>query len=157
MRCRHIYKNNDISFIKKQIILRFVVKEVKTVLSDIPTPSLYRHIKILAEHAVIVVAEENRVRGTVESVYQLNPKGLAVEDGGGLAIQTSLMSIGASFAKYFVNSLLECKNIFEEFCKSSAKQRTSKSFYNFKAVWDNVEPNQVKDFSANNGAIQGQQ
>ena len=80
MRCRHIYKNNDISFIKKQIILRFVVKEVKTVLSDIPTPSLYRHIKILAEHAVIVVAEENRVRGTVESVYQLNPKGLAVED-----------------------------------------------------------------------------
>ena len=101
MRCRHIYKNNDISFIKKQIILRFVVKEVKTVLSDIPTPSLYRHIKILAEHAVIVVAEENRVRGTVESVYQLNPKGLAVEDDGGLAIQTSLMSIGASFAKYF--------------------------------------------------------
>ena len=73
------------------------------------------------------------------------------------SIYTVLIGKKPSFAKYFVNSLLDCKNIFEEFCKSSAKQRTSKSFYNFKAVWENVEPNQVKDFSANNGAIQGQQ
>ena len=58
----------------------------------------------MAEHSVIVVAEENRVRGTVESVYQLNPKGIAVEDDDGLAVQTSLMRIGISFAKYFAGN-----------------------------------------------------
>ena len=79
------------------------VKEIKSGLNDVPTPSLYRHVKILAENAIIVVAEENRVRGTVESVYQLNPKGIAVEDDDGLAVQASLMSICTSFAKYFAS------------------------------------------------------
>ncbi len=79
------------------------VKEIKSALNDVPTPSLYRHIKILAENSIIVVAEENRIRGTVESVYQLNPKGIAVEDDDGLAVQMSLMSICTSFAKYFAN------------------------------------------------------
>ena len=77
------------------------VKEMKNNLSDVPTPSLYRHVKILAENAVIAVAEENRVRGTVESVYQLNQNVLSIEDDTGLAIQASIMSICTSFAKYF--------------------------------------------------------
>lgn len=77
------------------------VKEMKNQLKDIPTPSLYRHIKILVDHSIIVVAEENRIRGTVENVYQLNPKGIAVEDDDGMAVQMSLMSICTSFAKYF--------------------------------------------------------
>lgn len=77
------------------------VKEIKNSLSDVPTPSLYRHVKILAENAVIVVAEENRVRGTVESVYQLNKNALSIDDDTGLAIQASIMSICTSFAKYF--------------------------------------------------------
>ena len=54
------------------------VKEIKSKLSDVPTPSLYRHVKILLENSVIVVAEENRVRGTVESVYRLNDNVLSI-------------------------------------------------------------------------------
>lgn len=77
------------------------VKEIKSKLSDVPTPSLYRHVKILAENSVIVVAEENRIRGTVESVYQLNPSALVVDDEDGMAVQVSLMSICTAFAKYF--------------------------------------------------------
>lgn len=77
------------------------VKEMKSKLNDVPTPSLYRHVKILAENFVITVAEENRIRGTVENVYQLNPKALSVEDEDGMAVQASLMSICTSFAKYF--------------------------------------------------------
>lgn len=77
------------------------VKEIKSKLSDLPTPSLYRHVKILSENSIIYVAEENRIRGTVESVYQLSPNALSIEDKDGLAVQTSLMSIDASFAKYF--------------------------------------------------------
>lgn len=79
------------------------VKEIKSKLSDIPTPSLYRHVKILAENSVIVVAEENRIRGTVESVYQLNPSALVVEDEDGMSVQVSLMSICTAFAKYFAS------------------------------------------------------
>ena len=48
------------------------VKEMKKELSDIPNASLYRHIKILTDNSVITVVEENRIRGTIESVYQLN-------------------------------------------------------------------------------------
>ena len=79
------------------------VKEIKSKLSDIPTQILYRHVKILAENSVIVVAQENRIRGTVESVYQLNPNALVVEDEDGMAVQVSLMSICTAFAKYFAS------------------------------------------------------
>lgn len=54
-------------------------------------------------NSVIVVAEENRVRGTVESVYRLNDNVLSIEDEDGLAIQTSLMNISTAFAKYFAS------------------------------------------------------
>ena len=77
------------------------VKEIKAKLDDVPTPSLYRHVRILAESAVIVVAEENRIRGTVESVYRLNQEALAVEDADGMAFQASLARICTAFAKYF--------------------------------------------------------
>ena len=48
------------------------VKEIRKALSDIPIASLYRHIKILADSSILMVVGENRIRGTVESVYQLN-------------------------------------------------------------------------------------
>ena len=77
------------------------VKELKKALSDVPNASLYRHIKILADHSVLIVVGENRIRGTVESVYQLNKDALATEDESGNAVQMSLLSICASFARYF--------------------------------------------------------
>lgn len=88
------------------------VKEIKNALKDVPTPSLYRHVKILAENSIIVVAEENKIRETVENVYQLNPKGIAVEDDEGMAVQMSLMSICTSFAKYFAGA----KQIRKKIC-----------------------------------------
>lgn len=77
------------------------VKEIKKELSDIPSASLYRHIKILADHKFLVVVEENRIRGTVENVYQLNKAALEVDDESGTAVQMSLLSLCAAFAKYF--------------------------------------------------------
>ncbi|MDY5578172.1 MAG: helix-turn-helix domain-containing protein [Lachnospiraceae bacterium] len=79
------------------------VKEMKTELSDIPNASLYRHIKILTDHSVITVVEENRIRGTVESVYQLNKGALEVDDADGAGIQMALLGICSAFAKYFSN------------------------------------------------------
>lgn len=77
------------------------VKELKKTLPDIPSASLYRHIKILSDSSILTVVGENRIRGTVESVYKLNKDALAIEDETGNAVQMSLLSICASFARYF--------------------------------------------------------
>ncbi len=77
------------------------VKELKKALPDIPNASLYRHIKILTDCSILAVVDENRIRGTVESVYRLNKDALATEDEGGNAVQMSLLGICASFARYF--------------------------------------------------------
>ena len=77
------------------------VKEIRKALPDVPNASLYRHIKILTEHSVLTVIGENRIRGTVESIYQLNKSALEIDDPDGSAVQMSLLSLCASFAKYF--------------------------------------------------------
>lgn len=77
------------------------VKEIKKELPDIPSASLYRHIKILNDSSFIIVVEENKIRGTVENVYQLNRAALEVDNENGTAVQMSLLSLCAAFAKYF--------------------------------------------------------
>ncbi len=85
------------------------VKEVKKALPDVPNASLYRHIKILTDNSILIVVDENRIRGTVESVYQLNKEALATEDENGNAVQMALLSICASFARYFSNDNIDPK------------------------------------------------
>lgn len=77
------------------------VKDIKKALPDVPSASLYRHVKILADSSILIVVGENRIRGTVESVYRLNKSALSAGDESGNAVQMSLLSICAAFAKYF--------------------------------------------------------
>ena len=77
------------------------VKEIRKVLPDVPGASLYRHMKILTENGILMVVGENRIRGTVESIYQLNKSALEIDDADGVAVQTALLGIAAAFAKYF--------------------------------------------------------
>ena len=78
------------------------VKEIRKALPDVPSASLYRHIKkILTDSTILMVVGENRIRGTVKSVYQLNKDAMETEDDTGNAIQMSLLSICATFVKYF--------------------------------------------------------
>ena len=71
------------------------VKELKKALPDVPNASLYRHINILSDYSILIVVGENRIRGTVESIYQLNKDALAAEDESGNAVQMSLLGICA--------------------------------------------------------------
>lgn len=48
------------------------VKEIRKALPDVPGASLYRHMKLLTESGILTVVGENRIRGTVESIYGLN-------------------------------------------------------------------------------------
>ena len=77
------------------------VKEIRKALPDVPSASLYRHMKILTENGILMVVGENRIRGTVASIYQLNKRALETDDADGVAVQTALLGICASFAKYF--------------------------------------------------------
>ena len=77
------------------------VKEIRKALPDVPSASLYRHMKILVENDILTVVGENRIRGTVESIYQLNKSALEIDDADGSAVQSALLGISASFAKYF--------------------------------------------------------
>ena len=80
------------------------VREMGEELSDIPRPSMYRHINILLDAGCIRVASERTVRGTVERRYELvqqpmgeNPSMTEI----GQLVQGTLMSIAAEFARYF--------------------------------------------------------
>ena len=77
------------------------VKDIKKALPDVPSASLYRHVKILADSSILVVVGENRIRGTVESIYRLNKRAMSAGEESGNAVQMSLLSICAAFAKYF--------------------------------------------------------
>ena len=85
------------------------VKEIRKALPDVPSASLYRHMKLLTENGILTVIGENRIRGTVESIYQLNKSALEIDDADGIAVQTALLGICASFAKYFSNGHAEPK------------------------------------------------
>ncbi len=79
--------------------------EIHAELSDVPTASLYRHIKILHEAGFLDVAAERQVRGTVERVYRLvpNPLGEMSTKEGSLLVQTAMLSIMTDFQQYFSN------------------------------------------------------
>ena len=92
------------------------VKEIRKALPDVPSASLYRHIKkILTDSTILMVVGENRIRGTVKSVYQLNKDAMETEDETGNAIQMSLLSICATFVKYFSSGKADPKKEFSGF------------------------------------------
>lgn len=78
--------------------------EIQAELSDVPTASLYRHIKKLYDGNCIAVVEEKRVRGTMEKTYALvqNPfqEDPATQDVSAM-FYTFLLSLQTSFLQYF--------------------------------------------------------
>ena len=94
----------------RQRILQYLIihgegttKDIGTELSDIPTASLYRHIKMLHEHNCIEVVSEKKLRGTIERTWKLveNPMGEdpSIQDVS-LLVQKGLLSLMTSFQKY---------------------------------------------------------
>lgn len=81
------------------------VNEIAEELSDVPRPSIYRHVKRLLDAELIEVVEEKQIRGVVEKTYALaSPKtDEFTNDDISLIIQQSLMAIAGNFAKYFKN------------------------------------------------------
>ncbi len=76
------------------------VKQLRAALPGISSASLYRHMKLLTDHAVLTVVGEKRIRGTVECVCQLNRHALETDDPDGAGVQMALLRISSSFAHY---------------------------------------------------------
>lgn len=76
---------------------------IKEELSDIPTASLYRHIRVLYDAGCIEVVRECRKRGTVEKTYALVKEPMGEYDRNGVEglVQSALFSLMASFTAYF--------------------------------------------------------
>ena len=51
---------------------RITAKELAETIPGIPRTTLYRHINALTAGGILVVVEENQIRGTVERVYALD-------------------------------------------------------------------------------------
>ena len=80
--------------------------QIREELEDVPKASVYRQMKMLEDANLIRVIKENRVRGAVEKVYELNkdnPMGNEADPkkAGLQLINSSLLSLMGEFNRYF--------------------------------------------------------
>src|SRR5690349_24304956 len=77
--------------------------ELRDDLPDVPPATLYRHVALLADAAVLEVVDERRVRGAVERTYRLREAASVVD-----AEQAATMSVEdhQQAFKVFVAALL---------------------------------------------------
>lgn len=96
-------------------------KLIGETLSDIPTPTVYRHMKVLLDADVIRVVEEEQIRGAVQKIYSLNPKMMpdAGAAGTNAIIQSSLQSLGAAFQAYFAKEHVDMEKDMLSFTTST--------------------------------------
>ncbi|MBA4686147.1 MAG: helix-turn-helix domain-containing protein [Candidatus Galacturonibacter soehngenii] len=78
--------------------------QIKEELTDIPPASLYRHIKALEEAKVIMIVKENKIRGVIERVYQMNMESPIGDNPTNASInqviQAGLISLMSEFSRY---------------------------------------------------------
>lgn len=77
-------------------------KQISEKLSDVPVPTLYRHINEMIKTEFLIVKEENRIRGSVERVLALNTDVIVAsehDDVAGAAYQF-LMGLYMQFRYY---------------------------------------------------------
>lgn len=92
-------------------IIQFVARhqratagDIALFMTDVPKTTLYRHLNTLAKHNIIIVVEENRVRGSVERTYSLDIKAISEKDTKENALGNAfgfLMKIYGDFDRYF--------------------------------------------------------
>ncbi len=79
------------------------VSEMAAALTDIPKPSIYRHLRILTEAQLIQVIGERNVRGATKRTYALRQRGADEYDNAelGAIFQGALMALATAFSGYF--------------------------------------------------------
>ena len=77
-------------------------KQISEAITDIPAPTLYRHINFLLKEEVLSVKEERKVRGSLVRLLMINKDKLTEIENGNIAdvAYQFLMGIYAGFQKY---------------------------------------------------------
>ena len=80
-------------------------KEIGAELSDIPPASLYRHVKVLFDNNCIEIADEKKIRGTIERTWKLaqNPIDPVSPEDIATLFRSGLLSLLGSFETYFLS------------------------------------------------------
>lgn len=83
-------------------------------IADVPKATLYRHIALLAEHGVLEVVAERRVRGAMERTYRLREERARVspEDAATMSVADHRRGFAASMAALLAefNAYLETRD-----------------------------------------------
>lgn len=78
--------------------------DICELMPDIPRTTLYRHIKLLLDNQILLVVNEEKIRGSLERTLALNveqiQKNNTVENASQLSMQFLLNKL-ASFQRYF--------------------------------------------------------
>lgn len=75
-------------------------KQIAESLSDIPAPTLYRHINYLIDVGVLLIKEERKVRGSLERVLSFNSVKLSEDNDFSGAAYQFLFEIYSRFRNY---------------------------------------------------------
>lgn len=77
-------------------------KQISEAISNVPAPTLYRHINTLLKEEVLLVKEERKVRGSLERLLAINDKKMsaAVNSNISETAYQFLMELYMKFQKY---------------------------------------------------------
>lgn len=77
-------------------------KQISEAITDIPAPTLYRHINTLLKEEILLVKEERKVRGSLERLLAINVEKMTETVNSGIS-ETAyqfLMELFVKFQKY---------------------------------------------------------
>lgn len=78
------------------------VAALADLMTDVPRPTIYRHIHILYENNIITVVKEQKIRGTYEREYGLNVNyEYAAAGKEGEIVSGLLLKLFSDFSSYF--------------------------------------------------------
>lgn len=75
-------------------------KQIAEALSDVSTPTLYRHINIMLEQEALLVKEEHKIRGGTERILVINEEKFGLSENLSQDAYQFLMSLYTKFQKY---------------------------------------------------------
>ena len=85
-------------------------KQIAEALSDISTPTLYRHINIMLEQEALIVKEERKVRGGTERLLVINEEKFGMSENLSQDAYQFLMGLYMKFQKYYENDAVNPKD-----------------------------------------------
>jgi DNA-binding transcriptional ArsR family regulator len=118
---------------------QLTTQQIADALPDVPLPSVYRHVRILAEAGILTPADEVRVNGAPVKVY-------TVREGGGLLEPTDLADATQSDQlRYFSTFLTTLSENFRTYLERESEGFKAEMVF-CRSEPLSLSPNEFKEF-----------